>query len=175
MEKILNWETRIQKYSDSTKYKYRIVFEKYKELKEIRYNEEGWKVQINDKKSGLVCSTKMSRNNIVIAKSKIISNYDPHTIFKCLGQVDIRVKADKSLETLKNIEKVGVNMYIGYLKMHRIGPVSARDVYVWGWNHIDENGVIWMLYTDKEVDKPDEDGCVRMDVPLGGFVIEPLG
>ena len=78
------------------------------------------------------------------------------------------------MEEVKFVKKLGVNLMVGYTKLKRVLIVSARDVYLHVFMHIDSSGRIFMIGFDEDTESyPDEDGCVRMSMPIAGYVFTP--
>jgi len=52
--------------------------------------------------------------------------------------------------------------------------VQSRDVYQYGiWNITDSGSIYFVLVDMADDDRPEEPGCVRMEVPIGGFLFTP--
>ena len=62
----------------------------------------------------------------------------------------------------------------GYQKTHRILTVSSRDIYQMIFWDMDSNGNIYMVIYEQLEDTPDEDGIVRMRLPIGGVLFEAV-
>ena len=63
----------------------------------------------------------------------------------------------------------------GYQKTHRILTVASRDVYTYNYYNINDDGsILHVVYDDEKDDMPEEPGCVRMQMPLGGVHFQPL-
>ena len=68
-----------------------------------------------------------------------------------------------------------MNFVIGYQRMFRIFTVASRDMYNNVWWNVDDKGRYYVVLWDmSEDDLPEEEGCVRMLCPIGGFLFDPL-
>ena len=85
-----------------------------------------------------------------------------------------RYKYDPTVEKVEVLEQVGVNFAFGYQKMFRVLTVSSRDCYVYNYYNMNDDGsIIHCVYVDEKDDMPDEPGCVRMSIPVGGMKFTP--
>jgi len=152
-----------------------MAFKKEKEFFKILDDNEGWTTPINNKKTGLVCYHKTSARGMNLIKVKCPSDFDALTTFRAAGNSENRLKYDKNIQMVKPIEQVGANFLIGYQRTFRIFTVASRDMYNNVWWNIDDKGRYYLVLFDMaEDDLPEEEGCVRMLCPIGGFIFEPL-
>ena len=103
-----------------------------------------------------------------------MQDVDPITCFRAFGNSDNRKKYDKNMEKIESIEWCGSNLLYGYQKLYKILTVASRDVYCMSyWEIMDDNSIYQVVWSEDE-DMPDEPGCVRMSVPVGGAIFKPL-
>ena len=89
--------------------------------------------------------------------------------------IENRYKYDPNIEKVEILEQIGANFLFSYQKLHRVLTVAARDVYQYIYYNINPDGsIILVLYDDEKDDMPEEPGCVRMQVPLGGLSMTPI-
>ena len=78
------------------------------------------------------------------------------------------MKYDKNVENASILDRVGVNFLYGYQSTHRIMTVASRDVYQYCfYNILPDDSIIMTIF--EEEDMPEEDGKVRMRLPVGGI------
>jgi len=116
----------------------------------------------------------VSKNGFNVLRAKSESDYDPLTTFRAWGNADCRLIYDKNIESIAALDWIGPNLMYGYQKTHRILTVSSRDVYQMIFWDMDSNGSIYMVIYEQLEDTPDEDGIVRMRLPIGGVLFEAV-
>ena len=101
---------------------------------------------------------------------------DPESVLDVLEDVDSRCEWDPIMEETKCIRWLNNATQITYLRTKVQWPTSARDQVVLAHGHQGADGSI-LVYC-KSVEHPDlppEKGCVRADVKLAAYLMEPLG
>jgi hypothetical protein len=112
-------------------------------------------------------------NGLPMMRSFIEYPFDALTCLRCMGNMNYRLKYERGLSDGRIIGRIGVNLCLGYQRTYRILTVSPRDVYMYGFLNILEDGrIILTIFDDPEDDTPEESGCVRMTV-FGGMVFTP--
>lgn len=130
---------------------------------------------MQSKKTGLICEQKTTERKMNCIRVTCPSNYDALTSFRAMGNSELRKKYDKNMQTVKSIEHIGVNFMVGYQRTWRMFTVASRDMYQHLYWTIDDKDRIFVIGWDTSADDlPEEQDCVRMLCPIGGFVFEPL-
>ena len=176
VERVLDWEKRIANYSPALKNKYREALKKKDEFFALITEDKsnGWSLMTDNKKKGLYAETKTSERGLPIIRAKSYSNHDPLTTYRLAGCCDMRSKYDKNIDYVKVINKLGVNLLVGYQRTLRILTVAPRDLYQEGICNCEADGTLWsVLYDTTGEEYPVEKGIVRMASPLAGFKFTP--
>ena len=145
-----------------------------KQLRAIADDPEGWQVTIDSKKDRMKCEQRTSERGFNVGRITSIQDFDSITSFRAFGNGENRLKYDKNCERIESIEWCGANFLYGYQKLHKILSVASRDLYQMSfWEVMDDNSVYCVIWGEDE-DMPEEPGCVRMTVPIGGAIFKPL-
>ena len=175
VERVLDWNKRTESFTEKQKNKYKVAWAKMKEFKAmLKDKSKEWNVTIEDKKERLKCEQMMSKNGFNMLRAYSESDYDPLTTFRTWGNTDCRLIYDKNMERIETLDSYGPNLIYGYQKLHRILTVSSRDIYQMIYWEIEADGSIYMVVYEQIEDTPEETDCVRMRLPIGGCLFEPM-
>ena len=61
IERVRNWDKRIEPYSEKNKNRYRVARDKMNELKELAVDPNGWQVTIDSKKDRMKMEQRVSK------------------------------------------------------------------------------------------------------------------
>ena len=122
------------------------------------------------------CAQKSSptRKKHTMLRAEMKFDFPPMHLFRGVCLLDHRLESDKAVKSMAYLERVGVNLLLAYQVNKRVLTISERDLYMHQYCDIDDDGNLYTFVSDEFCkDCPDEKGCVRMDIPLGGYVIKP--
>jgi hypothetical protein len=133
-----------------------------------------WAETINDSKEKLIVEQAVSKNGFQMIRAESFSDYDPITTFRAWSNTECRLIYEKNVERVEVLDYYGPNLLYGYQKTHRILTVSSRDIYQMIFWEIDPDGSIFMVIYEQIEDTPEETECVRMRLPIGGCLFQPM-
>lgn len=98
MEKVIDWNSRIENYTQAQKNRYATALAKQAEFLEIlKEPSKDWTMTINDKKKGLICEQKVSKLGYAIIRCKAQFDCDPLTAWRMMIDGNYRAKYDKNV------------------------------------------------------------------------------
>ena len=115
IEKVLNWEKRIEGYSEYKKSLYKKAFEKQQEFIDVMADKGShWKVTIDNKKNNLFCEEMKSKRGYPTIRVKSTYDYSALTMWRAFIDPETRCGYDKNVAETKAIKNIGCNLSISY-------------------------------------------------------------
>ena len=100
------------------------------------------------------------------------TDHDPLISARAFSDSGIRKQYDRNIREYYLTEKLGVNLFIAYQSTNRILTVGPRDCYHYIMQKVEMDGSLSCVFWDREM--PENEGHVRMSLPLGGLRLTPL-
>ena len=175
IEKVIDWEKRIEGYTDAIKAKYRRGVKKFDELRSVLSDDtKDWSLVVDNKKKNLTCEQKESDRGYQMIRVATHSDEDVLSTWRAFVNFEMMYKMDPSTHSIEMVKVFGVNCGYGYQKTKKILTISSRDVYINVlWNQLQDGSIITVIFDETGDDAPAHKGCVRMRVPLSGALIVP--
>lgn len=106
-----------------------MAFNKMDELKGLIEELDGWKTVIDKPNEKIHCESKTSWRGNQMMRVTVECDYSPLTMFRAYCNQGNRLKYDKLVSKIQNLEQLGCNFSLGYQRIRRLGFVSPRDMY----------------------------------------------
>ena len=101
-----------------------------------------WKEMINDKKQGVLISTREGPSKCNSVKATGVLNYTPIEIFRTLTDSKYRSLYDSNYDTSSYLKKIANQAYIVYQRTKKISIVSPREfIYIMVYNKYPDGSI----------------------------------
>lgn len=98
----------------------------------------------------------------------------PTSILLALLDLENKAQYDPQFDMGRRVKIYNTHTFLDYNRFKAVWPSSPRDMYnIVHWRVLDEGKVVLIAYSDKDP-YPEEDGCIRGDLIIAGWVIKPL-
>ena len=135
-------------------------------------NNDGWTKY--EEKEGVTVYTMKSESGLNCIKGEAVLDFNANVVEEFVFRPETKPRCDDGCEESTAIESFGDDIKFEYLRYKGKLLVSGRDFVVCTHKFTDEEGrIIISTYSVQHADKPDQDGYVRGDIKMAGWVIVP--
>ena len=135
---------------------------------------ESWDVMFE--KPGVLATRKTGNSRAICVRGETLMPYTIPEIYAMTSTSKGRKSLDSQLEIYNRLKWFSRNTGVEYLRFKPVWPTAARDFCnLTHWRLLDDGTFLTFGYSTPFPDLcPEEDGVVRADLILGGYVMRPV-